>query len=75
MALAIPMGLIRVLTLSMLNQSPNKEKFRRLLKSTYLKSQGTRKAITSDILKADDPDSPPEDLLYTVLHGKNEVNR
>ncbi|XP_053624900.1 chondroitin sulfate proteoglycan 4 [Plodia interpunctella] len=36
-------------------------------------TQGTRKVITSDILKAEDPDTPPEDLLYTVLHGKNEV--
>ncbi|CAH2244982.1 jg999, partial [Pararge aegeria aegeria] len=37
-------------------------------------TQGTRKIITSDILKAEDPDTPPEDLLYTVLHGKNEAN-
>ncbi|XP_075990954.1 chondroitin sulfate proteoglycan 4-like protein isoform X2 [Anticarsia gemmatalis] len=37
-------------------------------------TQGTRKVITSDILKAEDPDTPPEDLLYTVLHGKNEAN-
>ncbi|XP_052752420.1 chondroitin sulfate proteoglycan 4 isoform X2 [Galleria mellonella] len=37
-------------------------------------TQGTRKAITSDILKAEDPDTLPEDLLYTVLHGKNEAN-
>ncbi|KAI8430567.1 hypothetical protein MSG28_000789 [Choristoneura fumiferana] len=36
-------------------------------------TQGTRKIITSDILKAEDPDTPPEDLLYTVLHGKNEI--
>ncbi|CAH2036007.1 unnamed protein product, partial [Iphiclides podalirius] len=35
---------------------------------------GTRKVITSDILKAEDPDTAPEDLLYTVLHGKNEAN-
>ncbi|XP_068618390.1 chondroitin sulfate proteoglycan 4 [Battus philenor] len=37
-------------------------------------TQGTRKVITSDILKAEDPDTAPEDLLYTVLHGKNEAN-
>ncbi|OWR43702.1 putative Chondroitin sulfate proteoglycan 4 precursor [Danaus plexippus plexippus] len=37
-------------------------------------TQGTRKVITSDILKAEDPDTLPEDLLYTVLHGKNEAN-
>ncbi|XP_041986792.1 chondroitin sulfate proteoglycan 4 [Aricia agestis] len=37
-------------------------------------TQGTRKVITSDILKAEDPDTPPEDLLYTVLHGKSEAN-
>ncbi|KAJ2954210.1 hypothetical protein O0L34_g2449 [Tuta absoluta] len=37
-------------------------------------TQGTRKVITSDILKAEDPDTPPEDLLYTVLHGNNEAN-
>ncbi|CAG4984167.1 unnamed protein product [Parnassius apollo] len=36
-------------------------------------TQGTRKVITSDILKAEDPDTAPEDLLYTVLHGKNEA--
>ncbi|XP_048004606.1 chondroitin sulfate proteoglycan 4 [Leguminivora glycinivorella] len=36
-------------------------------------TQGTRKVITSDILKAEDPDTLPEDLLYTVLHGKNEL--
>lgn len=29
--------------------------------------------ITSDILKAEDPDTPPEALLYTVIHGKNEA--
>lgn len=40
-----------------------------------MKLQGTRKVITSDILKAEDPDTLPEDLLYTVLHGKNEANR
>ncbi|XP_047040540.1 chondroitin sulfate proteoglycan 4 [Helicoverpa zea] len=37
-------------------------------------TQGTRKVITSDILKAEDPDTAPEDLLYTVLHSKNEAN-
>ncbi|XP_037868399.1 chondroitin sulfate proteoglycan 4 [Bombyx mori] len=37
-------------------------------------TQGTRKVITSDILKAEDPDTLTEDLLYTVLHGKNEAN-
>lgn len=37
-------------------------------------TQGTRKVITSDVLQAEDPDTVPEDLLYTVLHGKNEVS-
>lgn len=45
------------------------------LTSIALQLQGTRKVITSDILKAEDPDTAPEDLLYTVLHGKNEANR
>ncbi|KAG7313392.1 hypothetical protein JYU34_000510 [Plutella xylostella] len=37
-------------------------------------TQGTRKVISSDILKAEDPDTPPEDLLYTIVHGRNEIN-
>ncbi|CAH4038660.1 chondroitin sulfate proteoglycan 4 isoform X1 [Pieris brassicae] len=35
-------------------------------------TQGTRKVITSEILKAEDPDTPPVDLLYTIIHGKSE---
>ncbi|XP_050683596.1 chondroitin sulfate proteoglycan 4 [Leptidea sinapis] len=37
-------------------------------------TQGTRKVITSAILKVEDPDTSPADLLYTVIHGKGEAN-
>jgi chondroitin sulfate proteoglycan 4 len=30
--------------------------------------QGTRKTLSPEILKADDPDSPSADLVYTVLN-------
>jgi chondroitin sulfate proteoglycan 4 len=33
----------------------------------FLNFQGTRKMLSAEILRAEDPDSPSADLVYTVL--------
>ncbi|GLH14435.1 SFRICE_026514, partial [Gryllus bimaculatus] len=33
-------------------------------------AQGTRKVLTSELLRAEDPDSAPAGLVYTVLRGQ-----
>jgi hypothetical protein len=34
---------------------------------SFLNSQGTRKTLSAEILRAEDPDSPSVNLVYTVL--------
>jgi chondroitin sulfate proteoglycan 4 len=39
----------------------------------FLNVQGTRKTLSPEILRAEDPDSPSADLVYTVLsHGETK---
>jgi hypothetical protein len=33
----------------------------------FINSQGTRKTLSAEILRAEDPDSPSANLVYTVL--------